>query len=230
MVSYLKASALLSIFLPAISANNTSAHKILNPEDLDLRNPRESNDHQKDLHTKSGVGLASFADDPVKTLQSEECTPLVGALASSIGDIMRYPDEMIIDYFCNDVQRKYFIEAKAEMARDMVEQKDPCIKAVEEIDTTTPQSALDSKDQCAVAIQALLDGIDEARDLAEVRVGAVEVDPVIIRAVVQFTVRTAIGVFRWWLEQPDEDEAEEPPQDSFGVGLASLADDPVKTL
>jgi len=207
MVSYLKALALLSISLPAISASNTRAHKILNPEDLDLRNPRESNHHQKNVHAKSEVGIASLADDPVKTLQSEKCTPLVGALAHTIGDFMSYPHEMIIESICNDAQREYYIEAKDKMARDMPDQKDPCIKAVEEIDTTTLQSALDSKDQCAVAIQALLDGVDDDQDLAEVRVGAAY-DPQIVLAVVTIGIRVADGVFRWWVEE----NLIEPPQ------------------
>eukprot|EP00585_Thalassiosira_rotula_P006522 CAMPEP_0196158872 /NCGR_PEP_ID=MMETSP0910-20130528/46035_1 /TAXON_ID=49265 /ORGANISM="Thalassiosira rotula, Strain GSO102" /LENGTH=209 /DNA_ID=CAMNT_0041423783 /DNA_START=51 /DNA_END=680 /DNA_ORIENTATION=+ len=207
MVSYLKALALLSISLPAISASNTRAHKILNPEDLDLRNPRESNHHQKNVHAKSEVGIASLADDPVKTLQSEKCTPLVGALAHTIGDFMSYPHEMIIESICNDAQREYYIEAKDKMARDMPDQKDPCIKAVEEIDTITLTSALDSKDECVMTFQALLDGVDEAQDLAEVRVGAAY-DPQIVLAVVTIGIRVADGVFRWWVEE----NLIEPPQ------------------
>mmetsp|Transcript_14668 Transcript_14668/g.23787 ORF Transcript_14668/g.23787 Transcript_14668/m.23787 type:complete len:211 (+) Transcript_14668:175-807(+) len=210
MVSYLKASALLSMVLPAISASNTSAHKIPNPNDLDLGKSRESKHHQKHLRTNSGVGLASLSDDPVKTIQSEECAPLVRELANSLEGILRYPDEQIIEFSCNAIQREETLAVMAKMGNDMAQEKDPCIKAVEEVDTATDfQSTFSSKEACTVGFRALLDVARDHQDIGEVRVGAAT----LTTALLGLTARTALFIFQQYQALPDD--YERPPRDSF---------------
>jgi len=176
MVSYYKASALLSILLPAIYTGGASANKIANPnEDLDLLKSKESKHHYKNLRTNSGVGrLHSALHDDLKTLESEECAPLMLEAESSVKKILESTDEEITDYACNGIKRKETLAKLDGMKRDMVEQKNPCIKAAEEVDATIiKESDLASKDACAVKVQSLLDvARGGVQDLAEVRVEA----------------------------------------------------------
>jgi hypothetical protein len=176
MVSYYKASALLSILLPATSTASASANKIYNPnKDLDLPKYRET--HYKNLRTNSGVEharLHSALRDDLKTLESEECAPYVSRAEFFMKKMLESADEDIIDYACNGIKLKETLTKLDGMKRDMVEQKNPCIKAAEEVDTTAiKESDFASKDACAVKVQSLLDAArGGVQDLAEVHVEA----------------------------------------------------------
>mmetsp|Transcript_29054 Transcript_29054/g.53106 ORF Transcript_29054/g.53106 Transcript_29054/m.53106 type:complete len:214 (+) Transcript_29054:140-781(+) len=213
MVSYYKASALLSILLPVISTDSASAKKIYNPNtDLDLPKYRETKHHYKNLRTNSGVEhvrVQSVRDD-LKTLESEECAPLLSGLEASLTEILKSMDEEIIDYACNGIKLKETLAKMDGMKRDMVEQKNPCIKAAEEVDATIiKESDLASKDACAVKVQSLLDvARGGVQDLAEVRVGT----SIAASTAVTLAVVTVLNLHNWWT-RPDEPEA--PPQESL---------------
>jgi hypothetical protein len=177
MVSYYKASALLSILLPATSTVSASANKTPNPnKDLDLLKFRGFEHHYKNLRTNSGVEHArlhaSLRDD-LETLESEKCANLMFGVESSLTEKLKSMDEDIINYTCNGIKLKENLAKLDRMELDKAEQKEPCTKAVEEIETTViKKSDLASKDACAMKVQSMLDGVRGVQDLPEVHVDA----------------------------------------------------------
>ena len=79
--------------------------------------------------------------------------------------IAEFSRDQIIEYACNDVARKKSIEMEAKMANDRTTQRDPCVKALEdlEVDSDAGKDALESlsnRDTCANKVGDVLDGMN----------------------------------------------------------------------